>query len=161
MMMRKRITTFLLSAIFALSGSTAYASVELDIAPPENTSYEEQVVQLVNVEREKNGLSALYLDRTMSDIARTKSQDMSANKYFAHESPTYGNAGNMLRQFGINWSSWGENIAYGQDTPEEVVSAWMKSPGHRANILSNNFSFIGVGYTISNGTPYWTQLFVR
>lgn len=159
--MRKRIATFLLSAIFALSGSTAFASVELDFAPPQNSNYEDQVVQLVNVEREKNGLPALYLDRGMSDIARTKSLDMANNNYFAHQSPIYGNAGNMLRQFGINWSSWGENLAYGQDTPEEVVSAWMKSPGHRANILSNNFSFIGVGYVNSNGTAYWTQMFVR
>jgi len=68
----------------------------------------------------------------------------------------------MLRQFGISWRAWGENIAAGQRTPEIVVDAWMNSPGHRANILSPNFSKIGVGYvTNSSGRPYWTQIFTN
>jgi len=87
---------------------------------------------------------------------------MASNNYFAHQSPTYGSAGDMLKQFGIKWSAWGENIASGQRTPEAVVTAWMNSEGHRANILSSNFSKIGVGYaTNSNGTPYWTQIFTN
>jgi len=87
---------------------------------------------------------------------------MASNNYFAHQSPTYGSAGDMLKQSGINWSAWGENIASGQRTPEAVVTAWMNSEGHRANILSPNFSKIGVGYaTNSNGTPYWTQMFIK
>ncbi|MDD4779273.1 MAG: CAP domain-containing protein [Tissierellia bacterium] len=127
-----------------------------------NLSYEKKVVQLVNIEREKNGLQPLSLDSAISNVARTKSKDMADNNYFAHQSPTYGSAGDMLKQFGINWIAWGENIASGQDTPEEVVNAWMNSEGHRANILSSNFTKIGVGYvTNSNGTPYWTQMFAR
>ncbi|WP_326910792.1 CAP domain-containing protein [Sedimentibacter sp. MB31-C6] len=124
--------------------------------------YEQKVVELVNVERQKAGLSALTLDTSISNVARTKSKDMANNNYFAHQSPTYGSAGDMLRQFGISWSAWGENIAYGQKTPEIVVDAWMNSPGHRANILSSNFNKIGVGYvTNSNGRPYWTQIFTN
>ena len=135
-------------------------------APVENNSsnltYEEKVVELVNVERQKACLSALTMDSAISNVARAKSKDMAVNNYFAHQSPTYGSAGDMLRQFGIRWSAWGENIAYGQRTPEIVVNAWMNSPGHRANILSNNFSKIGVGYeTNANGTPYWTQIFTN
>ena len=127
-----------------------------------NLTYEQKVVELVNIERQKNGLSALTLDTKVSNVARTKSKDMATNNYFAHQSPTYGSAGDMLKQFGIQWSAWGENIASGQRTPEAVVTAWMNSSGHRANILSSNFSKIGVGYTTnSSGTPYWTQMFTN
>ncbi len=126
------------------------------------SSYEQKVVELVNVERQKAGLSSLTLDSNISNVARTKSKDMADNNYFAHQSPTYGSAGDMLRKSGINWSAWGENIASGQRTPEAVVTAWMNSPGHKANIMSTNFSKIGVGYvTNSNGTPYWTQMFTN
>lgn len=131
-------------------------------APSSNVSYEERVAQLVNVEREKNGLQPLAFDSSISNVARAKSKDMADNNYFAHQSPTYGSAGDMLKNFGINWSAWGENIASGQDTPEEVVNAWMNSEGHRANILSSNFGKIGVGYvTNGSGKPYWTQLFTN
>lgn len=127
-----------------------------------NLTYEQKVAELVNIERQKAGLSALTFDQSVSNVARTKSKDMAANNYFAHQSPTYGSAGDMLTKFGIKWSAWGENIASGQRTPEAVVTAWMNSAGHRANILSSNFSKIGVGYAVnSNGTPYWTQIFTN
>lgn len=131
-------------------------------SPSANVSFEEKVAQLVNIEREKNGLQPLTFDSSISNVARAKSKDMADNNYFAHQSPTYGSAGDMLSNFGIKWSAWGENIASGQDTPEEVVNAWMNSEGHRANILSPNFGKIGVGYvTNASGTPYWTQLFTN
>jgi uncharacterized YkwD family protein len=130
--------------------------------PSSNLTYEQKVVELVNIERQKAGLPALKMDSAISNVARIKSKDMAVNNYFAHQSPTYGSAGDMLRQFGISWRAWGENIAAGQRTPEIVIDAWMNSPGHRANILSPNFSKIGVGYvTNSSGRPYWTQIFTN
>jgi uncharacterized YkwD family protein len=126
------------------------------------SSYEQKVVELVNVERQKAGLSILTLDSAISNIARMKSKDMATNNYFAHQSPTYGSAGDMLTEYGIKWSAWGENIASGQKTPQEVVTAWMNSPGHKANIMSTNFTKLGVGYALNlNGTPYWTQMFTN
>ncbi len=126
------------------------------------SSYEKQVVDLVNAERAKNGLSALTLDSSVSNVARTKSKDMATNNYFSHTSPTYGGAGDMLKQFGIKYTAYGENIASGQKTPQEVVTAWMNSSGHRANILASDFTKIGVGYaTDSSGKAYWTQMFTR
>ena len=123
---------------------------------------EKEVVRLVNVERQKNGLSPLVLDADLSKVARAKSQDMSTNRYFSHTSPTYGSPFEMMKKFGIKYSSAGENIAMGQPTAEAVVKAWMNSDGHRANILSKNFTKIGVGYFKgSNGSPYWTQMFIR
>lgn len=158
--MKNKIIVFILITVLALSSSTAFALNQFDIASPSNLNYEEKVVQLVNAEREKNGLSALYLDRTISNVARAKSKDMADKNYFGHQSPTYGSAGEMLLKFGVTWSAWGENIASGQETPEEVVNGWMNSPSHRANILSPNFIFIGVGYTTNSaGKAYWTQMF--
>jgi uncharacterized YkwD family protein len=141
---------------------TKAATTAKTVSPTANVSFEEKVAQLVNIEREKNGLQPLTFDSSISKVARAKSKDMADNNYFAHQSPTYGSAGDMLSNFGIKWSAWGENIASGQNTPEEVVNAWMNSEGHRANILSPNFGKIGVGYvTNTSGTPYWTQLFTN
>jgi uncharacterized protein YkwD len=92
-----------------------------------NLTYEQKVVELVNVERQKAGLQALKMDSAITNVAELKSKDMATKNYFAHQSPTYGSAGDMLTQFGIRWSAWGENIASGQRTPEAVVTAWMNS----------------------------------
>ncbi len=66
----------------------------------------------------------------------------------------------MMKQFGIDYRTAGENIAMGQTTPEQVMNGWMNSDGHRKNILSSNFTHIGVGYVESNGQTYWTQMFI-
>lgn len=123
----------------------------------ELSAYEQAVVTLVNEEREKNGLRPLAADKKLSYIARLKSQDMSDKRYFSHTSPTYGTPFQMMKDFGIKYKSAGENIAMGQRTPSEVVTAWMNSPGHRANILNPNYGKIGVGF-VSDGY-YWTQEF--
>lgn len=122
------------------------------------SAFEKKVVDLTNQERAKNGLPALKVDLTLSKMAHEKSRDMSANGYFSHTSPTYGSPFDMMKKYGISYRSAGENIAMGQRTPEEVVKAWMNSEGHRKNILSSNFNYIGVGY-VSQGN-YWTQEFI-
>lgn len=119
---------------------------------------EEQVLSLVNQERSKAGLKPLQMDWELQRVARTKSQDMKNKNYFSHTSPTYGSPFDMMKQFGISYRSAGENIAQGQRTPQEVMNSWMNSSGHRANILSNSFTHIGVGYE-ANGN-YWTQMFI-
>lgn len=122
------------------------------------SAYEQQVVDLTNQERAKNGLPALKVDVALSKVAREKSLDMQKNNYFSHTSPTYGSPFDMMKQFGITYKAAGENIAKGQRSPEEVVNAWMNSEGHRKNILSSNFTHIGVGY-VAEGN-YWTQQFI-
>ena len=123
------------------------------------TEYEKKVVELVNKERAKYNLSPLTYDWQLSRVARIKSQDMKDNGYFSHTSPTYGSPFNMMKSFGISYSYAAENIAKGQKTPEAVVNAWMNSSGHRANILSDKYTKIGVGYVA--GGNYWTQMFIR
>ena len=125
-------------------------------------SLESQVVKLVNVERAKQGLQPLTENWQLSRVARYKSADMATKNYFSHTSPTYGSPFKMMESFGIKYSSAGENIAYGQKTPEQVMTAWMNSPGHRSNIMSPSYSQIGVGYaTNKSGTAYYTQMFIR
>ena len=123
------------------------------------TSFENQVLTLVNQERAAAGLSALSMDEDLRKVARIKSTDMRTNNYFSHASPTYGSPFDMMKQFGISYRAAAENIAQGYTTPEAVVKGWMNSSGHRANILNSNFTHIGIGYD-SNG-HYWTQMFIK
>ncbi|MBQ8163363.1 MAG: SafA/ExsA family spore coat assembly protein [Clostridia bacterium] len=122
------------------------------------SSYEQEVVRLVNEIRVKNGLKELTHDWELSRVARYKSQDMKDNNYFSHTSPTYGSPFNMIKNFGISYRSAGENIARGYQTPQAVVNGWMNSSGHRANILNASYTRIGVGY-VADG-HYWTQMFI-
>ena len=122
------------------------------------SSFEEEVVRLVNQERTARGLKALTVNWELSRVARYKSQDMHDNRYFSHTSPVYGSPGKMIRDFGISYKTYGENIAQGYRTPQAVVTGWMNSSGHRSNILNASFTQIGVGY-VANGN-YWTQMFI-
>ncbi|MCL2611041.1 MAG: SafA/ExsA family spore coat assembly protein [Defluviitaleaceae bacterium] len=123
--------------------------------------FEQEVVRLVNAERARAGLRPLAENWEVSRVARFKSQDFINRNYFAHDSPIYGTPFQMLRSFGIQFSSAGENIAQGQRTPAAVMSAWMNSPGHRANILNPSFNQIGVGVARdSRGNLFWTQMFI-
>jgi len=125
-------------------------------------SLENEVIRLVNVERAKAGLPQLTQNWQLSRVARYKSQDMIDKGYFAHNSPTYGSPFKMMESFGIRYSAAGENIAMGQQSPSQVMNAWMNSPGHRNNILSPSFTQIGVGLAKDkNGRMYWTQMFIK
>ena len=124
----------------------------------QQTSYEKEVVRLVNEARRNNGIGELTYNWELSRVARYKSQDMRDNSYFSHTSPTYGSPFKMIKSFGISYKTAGENIARGQASPSAVVNAWMSSPGHRANILNPSFTEIGVGY-VADGR-YWTQMFI-
>lgn len=131
-------------------------------APAALGNYEQQVVDLVNKERAAAGLQALKVNTKLAAVAEKKAEDLRDKNYFDHQSPTYGSPFDMMKQFGISYTSAGENIAKGQKTPEEVMNGWMNSPGHRANILNSSYTEIGVGYvTDSNGTTYWVQHFIR
>ena len=119
-----------------------------------------QVVNLVNQQRQKYGLSGLKSDSELTRLAQLKAEDMAAKGYFSHTSPTYGSAFDMLKKAGYSYRTAGENIAMGQKTAETVMNGWMNSSGHRANILGTGYTKIGVGYAVNaKGTPYWVQIF--
>jgi len=136
-----------------------YPGQKINVPVKEQESVEQEVIKLVNAERAKAGLSALQDDWELSRVAKYKSQDMHDKKYFDHTSPTYGTPFTMMKNFGISYRSAGENIAKGQRSAQEVVTAWMNSDGHRANILNKNYTHIGIGY-VADGN-YWTQMFIQ
>lgn len=126
------------------------------------SAIEMELVRLVNIERQKGGLKPFTASSELSNVARTKSEDMARNNYFNHTSPTYGSPFKMMQTFGIKYSTAGENIARGQLSAQTVVNGWMNSSGHRANIMNPSFNKIGVGHSkSSNGTNYWTQMFTN
>lgn len=119
-----------------------------------------RIIELVNAERAKAGLAPLSLNTTASSAALTRAKETVS--VFSHTRPDGRNFSTALTEAGISYSFCGENIAYGQTTPEQVMNDWMNSSGHRANILQSNFSQIGIGHYISgNGTQYWVQLFLN
>ncbi|MCA1030271.1 CAP domain-containing protein [Bacillus timonensis] len=120
------------------------------------SSFEEQVVQLVNSERAKQGLRPLTHRADLKNVAHKKAQDMINSNYFSHTSPNYGSPFQMLKTFGISYRTAGENIAKGQTTPQQVMNSWMNSSGHRANILKADYDSIGVGFY--HGA--WVQMFI-
>ena len=112
--------------------SMIYPNQKLNIPNIDNVkNVEEEVLTLVNQERSKIGLKPLQMDWELARVARMKSQDMAQKNYFSHTSPTYGSPFDMMKQFGINFRTAGENIASGQPTPKEVMESWMNSQGHQ------------------------------
>ena len=125
------------------------------------TAQEQKALNLLNADRAANGLPPLALDSELSRIARIKSQDMRDNRYFAHTSPTYGNAAAMLKHFGYAYRGAGENIAH-HATVEKSQAAFMSSNAHRRNILGSQWQKVGIGVAFDQqGFVYVTQLFVR
>lgn len=120
---------------------------------------EQAVLDLTNAERTKAGLKPLQIDAALQKSAKQKSADMAANNYFSHTSPTYGSPFDQMKQNGVTYRSAAENIAMGQRSAQDVVTAWMNSAGHRQNILTPEFTHIGIGYD-ANG-HYWTQQFIQ
>ncbi|MCA0984764.1 CAP domain-containing protein [Halobacillus yeomjeoni] len=124
-----------------------------------NGAFQSEVVQLTNQARKKNGLKPLKNSAQVAKVAQKKAEDMAENKYFSHTSPTYGTPFDMLKEFGVEYRIAAENIAAGQQTPDQVVKGWLNSPNHRRNIMNKNLTHIGVGF--DEDGQYWTQMFIR
>lgn len=121
-------------------------------------AYVLRVVELVNEERAKAGLKPVTLQKNIYAAAQVRAQETEVS--FSHTRPDGTKFTTALAQAGVTYRGAGENIAWGQRTPEQVMNGWMNSAGHRANILNEKFTSIGVGYyQNAAGTNYWTQLF--
>ncbi|BAZ41251.1 hypothetical protein NIES4101_72130 [Calothrix sp. NIES-4101] len=144
-----------------------------EIAPPAPTTsttttnnFIQQVLDLTNKERIQGGLQPLRLNQKLNQSAQNHSEDMARQDYFSHTGANGSSAGDRATSAGYKFSCFGENIAAGYITPEEVVQAWMSSPGHRANIMNANYQEMGLGYYyVANDTGnvnynyYWAQDF--
>ena len=164
---KKIISIITASAIITAAGLSTTAikeennllisSAALSYENPELAEYAKQVAILVNRERSSYGLQPVKYSPLLSEAANVRSSELRKN--FSHTRPNGTSCFTVLKEFDISYFSAAENIAYGQRTPEIVMNAWMNSSGHRANILSKNVEYIGVGVVYSNGIYYWTQLF--
>jgi uncharacterized protein YkwD len=144
--------------------------------PAQATMFETEVLRLVNENRakgwncdtegQKPAVGPLTMDPTLRCSARLHSKDMADQMYFSHDGLDGSDPGSRMTAAGYVGRTWGENIAKGQTTPEQVVQGWMDSDGHCSNIMNASFTLIGVGYyagaamnTRFNSELYWTQNF--
>ncbi|MGR6965993.1 CAP domain-containing protein [Geodermatophilus sp. URMC 61] len=140
------------------------AEAEAEAAPapgaavPADPTAEAAVLALVNEARVDAGCGALTTDPALAAVARAHSADMRDRDYFSHTSPEGLSPFDRAEQAGVDYSR-AENIAFGQSDATAVMEAWLKSPGHRANILDCELTKLGVGVAEGPGGPWWTQLF--
>jgi uncharacterized protein YkwD len=127
-------------------------------AVPADPTAETAVLALVNEARVDAGCGALTADPALAAVARAHSADMRDRDYFSHTSPEGLSPFDRAEQAGVDYSR-AENIAFGQADATAVMEAWLKSPGHRANILDCELTKLGVGVAEGPGGPWWTQLF--
>lgn len=135
----------------------------------QNGEFEQEALRLVNNIRIKNHLKILTWNEDLARAARYHAQDMAMDDYVEHE--TYDRIGNhLVKMCGtfykiekfIRLNNLGENISAGKSTAKETVDGWMKSKGHRENILNPKFKFLGVGYYFKKDTQYdhyWVEDF--
>jgi uncharacterized protein YkwD len=127
-------------------------------APTRNVSAENLAVRFTNAQRAQHGCSALRVDTRLVTAAREHSRDMRVRHYFGHDTP--GGKTPWDRIMADGYSRPGaENIAMGYATAQAVVNGWMRSPGHRANILNCSLKAVGMGVEYGSGGPWWTQDF--
>lgn len=125
-----------------------------------DSGYAGEVLKLVNQERAKAGLGALTTNATLQKAANKRAQEIVSS--FSHTRPDGRSFSTVLGEYGISYRASGENIAWGQKTPSEVMNGWMNSSGHRANILGSQFGKVGIGvYKGNDGRIYWTQVFTN
>ncbi|MCW2961728.1 MAG: transrane protein [Thermoleophilia bacterium] len=125
----------------------------------EDGAFEGRVTELVNKERAKEGLKPLAYSGMLDSAAEAHNEQQVAVGVMAHEGLGDSDPGQRIRSAGFD-KAWGENVATGQTTPEQVVAEWMASPGHRRNIMDADFTKLGVSYAAAaNGRSYWAQSF--
>lgn len=144
-------------------GGGGGASTGHSTATPTEVAHAQSVITITNMERATNGgLPALTENTAMSNVAWIYSKMMYDTNRFSHTDANGNGPGTRVSAAGISWTFVAENIAMGQTSAASVMTAWMNSAGHRANILHTSPTEIGVGlYIAPDGTYWWTQLFRR
>lgn len=148
--------------LVVLVSATCDSTSPMDVLGDCTDNPRQAVLELVNVLRVGEGLEPLVLDLRLALSAQGHSEDMTRNDFMSHTGSDGSDPGDRITAAGYPWTSWSENVAAGQPTPEAVVSAWMNSEGHRANILRAASEHVGIGYDYGSGTTYghyWTMNF--
>lgn len=147
---------------------TASSEPQTEVTDP--AALAQRVIELANLERAAAGLPPLKANEALSQAAKAHSLAMAERDFFDHQDPSTGAApGDRAKAAGYAWSTVAENIAIGYATPEEVITGWMNSEGHRQNLLNPEYREIGVGYVAGPGSQsgcqnqpcqhYWAQVF--
>lgn len=167
--MRKSVLPILSLIILILTGACSKDNDELSLPPddankPELSEWQEELLRLVNETRaegcdcgntEMPPVAPLTWDKKLENAAQKHTQDMYDNNYMDHYSQDGRSPGDRITAEGYRWRTYGENIARGYPTPEQVMNGWLGSTGHCKNIMNGNFKEIGLGKSGS----YWTQVF--
>ncbi|MDP3890782.1 CAP domain-containing protein [Nocardioides sp.] len=144
------------------SASASATSVDPRAARAGRASAEKRVVRLTNKRRANHGCKPLKVRKPLRRAARRHSARMAEAGVMSHQLPGEPPLGKRVTAAGYtNWTMVGENIAFGYTSPRALVRAWMRSPSHRAQILTCRYRHIGVGRAHGNGTVWWTQVFGR
>ena len=150
--------------IARLTAATDFAYLPFSSKPPIHNSTEQAVLDIVNSERNSAGCGPLTGNILLAAAARNHNQDMIDNDFFSHTGSDGSNPDTRITRTGYGYSTWGENIAAGYNNPTSVMTGWMNSDGHRANILNCNFTEIGISYLYDSNSDYghyWVQVFGR
>lgn len=122
------------------------------------TTTEQQVVMLTNQQRAGAGMTPLTINASLTAAAQAHADDQASVDTMSHTGTDGSNAGTRIQRSGYPVQNWGENVAGGYSSPDAVVTAWMASPGHRANIVSGSFTEIGIAIAYAaDGTAYWAM----
>ena len=127
-----------------------------------NREFADRVIELVNIERAKEGQKPLKKDDTLNGLSDIRAKETVT--LFDHKRPNGTKWSTILKENNVSYTNAAENIASGYSTPEDVVNAWMNSEGHRASIMSKTYEKIGVSCYIDNNSKYkyyWDQLFIK
>ncbi|MDX1699069.1 MAG: S-layer homology domain-containing protein [Melioribacteraceae bacterium] len=133
------------------------------VVSAENQAIMKEILVLLNKERAKVNAPPLKVHSGVQGLALIKAKDLADYNYFAHVSPRYGDYGDMLDKVGIKNRGAAENLTAGYSTAEMAVQAWMDSPGHKSNLLTREYTHVGVGsysggeYGIYHVTIFITQ----
>jgi uncharacterized protein YkwD len=155
--MRALIVTLLALALVGSHAAAAFAEPAAG-----NGQFAQRVLELTNAERQKNGLAPLVMNDSLTLAAQSYTEVLASGDCFAHTCGPEPDFSSRIQGTGyVGWSALAENIAAGYPTPESVVAGWMASPGHRQNILTPEFTELGVGVANCAGEfgTYWTEEF--
>ena len=157
-----RIRTYGITAalgLFTIGGVVPQCAPAPPPAIVQMTNVRQSVVDSVNYHRAQAGRRAVVVDARLTAAAQGHSDHMARERIMTHIGAGWTDGGMRISNSGYRWRTWGENVAAGQTTSAEVVAAWMRSPGHRANILRDGVVHIGVAAAkASNGVVYWTMV---
>ena len=143
------------TVLISTTGEPPLAYVAYETQEPTAEELERRVLELTNIERINRGISPLAWSTSLGAAARLHSEDMAENSFMSHMGSDNSSPVDRMERAGFIFMRAAENVAFGQRTPEQVVSAWMGSDGHRQNILDPNLTELGVGFS----DYAWTQKF--